>query len=325
MSALVPQGRFPLRTFIMSSQIAAALPFVAPAISKSAKWTAILVALLTCRSWPFIWHVRLFFPIIKLLVNSWIFKFILLFRSRRGKEAMKRARNAKLSRVGKNPFDGSSTYKTWCGFDDSDYNLHLSNSAYPKILDMGRMKAAWEYFPAYLRSGGMLVLGGTHFEFIREIPMLTRYEARLSLVCWDERWIYLVARFVTFPKEKKARNDQNGAYTPMSQLNPLKEHDGGHSPLRIPCDGYSDLSPNNQSYTIADPPPHWARVQEITKGGDPAALRKYLKSWKTLPENERWWENVFTGPVEAQRVANLTFIQGIMSGMQGARSAIPTK
>jgi hypothetical protein len=130
----------------------------------------------------------------------------------------------------------------------------------------------------------------------------------------------------------------------MSQLNPLKEHDGAtvhcvsvnkfmfkHGRITIPpalavaCDGYSDLSPNNQPYTIVDPPPHWARVQEITKGGDPAALRKYLKSWKTLPENERWWENVFTGPVEAQRVANLIFIQGIMSGMQGVRSAIPTK
>ncbi|KAJ6572156.1 hypothetical protein B0H19DRAFT_937248, partial [Mycena capillaripes] len=229
----------------------------------------------------------------------------------------------------------------YTGFDDCDYNFHMTNSAYPKILDMVRMKAALEHFPAYLRTGGFLVLAGTHFDFIREIPLLTKYEARVSIASWDDKWLYLIARFVTFPGKKKTLDDRSGSQTSLAPLIPLKEHDGAivhcvsinqfvfklgrmtvPPALALACDGYSNLSPNSQPYSLAEPPPHWPHVRKIIKAGGATAMRNYMKSWKTVPDEERWWVTAFTGPVENQRRANLAVIQGVSKGMQGARSII---
>lgn len=43
----------------------------------------------------------------------------------------------------------------------------------------------------------------THFKFIREIPIFARYEMRISILCWDEKWMYTLVRFVTVPKKGK--------------------------------------------------------------------------------------------------------------------------
>ncbi|KAJ6470256.1 hypothetical protein C8R47DRAFT_1149159 [Mycena vitilis] len=313
------------------------LALIASALGQTVKWAIIIVALLNCRSWPFVWTVRVFLPVAKYFFASWIFDFTLLFRSRKLAQAMRRERNAMRSRIGKNPLQATTSYLSWCGFDDCDYNLHMSNSAYPKILDMVRMKAALEHFPAYLRTGGFLVLAGTHFEFIREIPMFTRYEARVSIAAWDDKWLYLIARFVTFPKVQNSV----GRQTSLGPLVPLKEHDGAmvhcvsinqfvfkHGritvppPLALACDGYSSLSHDGRPYTVVEPPPHWHHVKKIIKDGGGKAMRNYMKSWKTVPEEERWWTTAFAGPIESQRAANLALIQGISKGMRGARNIL---
>ncbi|KAJ7669412.1 hypothetical protein DFH06DRAFT_1125768 [Mycena polygramma] len=169
---------------------------------------------------------------------------------------------------------------------------------------MVRMKAALEHFPAYLRTGAFLVLAGTHFEFIREIPMFTKYEARVSIAAWDDKW------------DKKTSVGHNGIETSLGPLIPLKEHDGA----MVHCVSINLLSRDGRPYTVVQPPPHWSHVTKIIKGGGGKAMRNYLKSWKTVPEEERWWATVFAGPIETQRAANLALIQGISKGMQGARS-----
>ncbi|KAG5350367.1 hypothetical protein C0989_011323 [Termitomyces sp. Mn162] len=107
-----------------------------------------------------------------------------------------------------------------CRIDDSDFNGHLSNSSYAKTMDSARFKAALAMFPRFFVAGGWMALAGTcfppfelsyikltflpatHYNFIREIPMLAPYEVRLSVGSWDQKWIYVVAKFVTKPSKK---------------------------------------------------------------------------------------------------------------------------
>ena len=35
----------------------------------------------------------------------------------------------------------------------------------------------------------LLFLTGTHYHFIREIPMLACYEVRTSIAAWDQKWV----------------------------------------------------------------------------------------------------------------------------------------
>ncbi|KAK7053534.1 peptidase A1 domain-containing protein [Favolaschia claudopus] len=44
----------------------------------------------------------------------------------------------------------------------------------------------------------------THFFFVREIPMLSRYEVRVSIGAWDDKWIWCVCRFVKPPSRKES-------------------------------------------------------------------------------------------------------------------------
>nr|GAT42458.1 predicted protein [Mycena chlorophos] len=292
------------------------------------KWAAIAVGLLNICSWPFVWTIRVFLPVLKYLVEDWAFRLSLLFYSRERATKLKAARTTRLSRVGKNPLDSMTKYRTWAGPDDCDYNWHMSNSVYPKILDMARMKAVLEHFPGYLRTGGILVLAGTHFDFIREIPVLSRYEARLQL--------YLVARFVTCPRSSSA-NSRNALVTHEE----LSEADGAivhcvsinvfvfkHGRMTVPpalamaLEGYSGLNSQGTPYSAANQPPHLECVKKIKGNGGFGVLRRYIKSWKEMPEEERWWDGVFTGAVEEQRVANLALIHGVLTGMQNARSIV---
>ncbi|KAJ4482576.1 hypothetical protein J3R30DRAFT_2191625 [Lentinula aciculospora] len=95
-----------------------------------------------------------------------------------------------------------------------DFNMHMSNSSYPKILDFARTKASLELFPQFLRVGGHVALSSTHFHFINELPLFSKYQIRLSIGAWDEKWCYIVCRFVTQTKTKEKRNSNNGTLNP---------------------------------------------------------------------------------------------------------------
>jgi len=50
-----------------------------------------------------------------------------------------------------------------------------------------------------------MALGATHYHFIREIPMLHRYEVRMRYVGWDNKWLFILGRFVSHGKAKNTR------------------------------------------------------------------------------------------------------------------------
>jgi len=110
-----------------------------------------------------------------------------------------------ISPVGAHPFSIIVPYKTWASLDDSDFNGHLSNSSYAKILDGARFKAAVKLFPRFFPPGGWLALAATHYHFVREIPILSSYEIRSSIAAWDQKWLYVMSKFVTKPDGKKTK------------------------------------------------------------------------------------------------------------------------
>ncbi|KZV66340.1 hypothetical protein PENSPDRAFT_677052 [Peniophora sp. CONT] len=177
-----------------------------------AKYLAVLVALANLRSTPFAWHTRVWWPVIVLQARFQLFRLSILFKSKKEKKEATYKWVESLAPVGSNPFTRQYIYKTWADFSDSDYNMHLSNSSYPKNLDCARMRSALDFFPGYMTAGGGIALGATHFQFLKEIPILSPYEIRMSLVAWDQKWIFLIARYVTHPakKLKKSRAAERG-------------------------------------------------------------------------------------------------------------------
>ncbi|KAJ7469214.1 hypothetical protein FB451DRAFT_1177198 [Mycena latifolia] len=65
-----------------------------------------------------------------------------------------------------------------------------------QALDSARFRLALATFPNIFRCGGWVPLAATHYHFIREIPMLSRYEVRASIGAWDDKWIWVISRFV---------------------------------------------------------------------------------------------------------------------------------
>lgn len=79
-----------------------------------------------------------------------------------------------------------------------------------------------QLFPMFFAAGGWIALAGTHYHFIREIPMLKAYEARTSIVAWEQKWVrffppcarihsnllihqfYVLHKFVRKPTKKEA-------------------------------------------------------------------------------------------------------------------------
>ncbi|KAH9945225.1 uncharacterized protein BXZ73DRAFT_86752 [Epithele typhae] len=168
---------------------------------KFLKYCFFLLFLFQFRSWPLAWHFFVWRPVFKLRGHYRLTRLLYTFSSAKVRQQKMDEWIESLSHVGVNPFDLLVDFKTWAGPDDCDYNLHLSNSSYPKRLDATRMKLGLQLCPTLFRVGGWMGLGATHFTFLREIPMFSKYEMRTSVMSWDNKWMYIVTRFVT--KRKK--------------------------------------------------------------------------------------------------------------------------
>ncbi|KAG9310777.1 hypothetical protein JVU11DRAFT_8626 [Chiua virens] len=137
-----------------------------------------------------------------LKLHYWLLHLKFIWASKKGRMRALVAWWESLSPVGASPFESSTVYGRWASIDDIDmFGFHLSNSSYSKAP---RTKAAVKWFPTWGHSGGHLALGATHYHFLREIAPLVRYEVRLTIGSWDHKWLYLVARYVTLPRQRRA-------------------------------------------------------------------------------------------------------------------------
>ncbi|KAF9481058.1 hypothetical protein BDN70DRAFT_876793 [Pholiota conissans] len=190
-------------------------------LPKVGKAAVCVLFLLNIRSWPLVWHFRIFRPAILMRARHHLVMLSAMFKSPKQRDIVEDRWLDSISPIGSNPFTKVVSFKTWASFDDSDFNGHLSNSSYAKTCDSARFKAAVQMFPRLFPIGGWIPLAATHYHFINEIPMLSSYEVRTSIAAWDQKWLYVRSKFVRKSDGKRTKAVHK-APTPTSDSDPIR-------------------------------------------------------------------------------------------------------
>lgn len=150
----------------------------------------LLTVLLHSSSFPFMWHIRVWAHPLHAFLQSKLM----------GKRAYWNKWLKELDAQG--GITGLRVRTTRRALlDDCDYNMHLSNSAYAKNSDQNKMNFAIDAFAPAFVTGGFMALGGSHFLYLKEIPMGTEYTMETRLAGWGDKWMHLVTEFVVYPKK----------------------------------------------------------------------------------------------------------------------------
>lgn len=81
--------------------------------------------------------------------------------------------------------------------NDLDLNLHMTNSRYLSVMDLGRVDLL-------IRSGlskhllhekWQAVLGSAHIRFRRSLKPFQKYQLKTQLISMDDKWFYIEQRF----------------------------------------------------------------------------------------------------------------------------------
>ncbi|KAJ7167165.1 hypothetical protein C8R43DRAFT_877555 [Mycena crocata] len=177
----------------------------------AAKYLAIIVFLLNAGSWPFMWHFKILTPVVEAYFGWQMLKLRHLFSSKHKRAVAREAWFESGMPIGEHPFRRVWKKTSWVSLDQSDFNLHMSNSSYATTLDAARFRLALETFPNVFLCGGWAPLAAQHYHFIREIPMLTSYEVRATIGAWDDKWVWFVSRFVKPPSKSKSKSSSNSS------------------------------------------------------------------------------------------------------------------
>lgn len=102
---------------------------------------------------------------------------------------------------------------SYCSLLEVDYNIHKSNSTFFSDLDLNRTELILTLFKDALSppkpkpwdtntpriAKKSIALGAVSCSFKRQIRPLERYQICSRVLCWDEKWIYVVSQFVSCP------------------------------------------------------------------------------------------------------------------------------
>ncbi|CEG81266.1 hypothetical protein RMATCC62417_15489 [Rhizopus microsporus] len=86
-----------------------------------------------------------------------------------------------------------------CYLDDIDYNQHMNNSTYNKLLDFSRIHILYTVMPKvmmepnhhiFAHNAGVLTL------FKKEIPPFSKFNIESRIYTWNDKWVFLQHRFV---------------------------------------------------------------------------------------------------------------------------------
>ncbi|KAF2028405.1 hypothetical protein EK21DRAFT_113900 [Setomelanomma holmii] len=104
---------------------------------------------------------------------------------------------------------------------DIDYNLHKSNSTFFSDLDDNRTELMLALFKDVVKpiprgdattKPKMFNLGGTSCIFKKAVAPFAKYEISSRVLCWDQKWIYVVSHF-TKPGSSNAGGTIMGHHT----------------------------------------------------------------------------------------------------------------
>lgn len=126
---------------------------------------------------PFSWHFRVLWPFFR---TKWPLTRIVGLPRKTSKVAPK---CQDLS-----PFEISFSSRHKATLDECDFMGHLSNSSYPKNLDIARSRFAANALATFYRDDGWTPLAATTFVFHNEIPLMAEYCINSRIETWDEKW-----------------------------------------------------------------------------------------------------------------------------------------
>ncbi|KDN38092.1 hypothetical protein K437DRAFT_296417 [Tilletiaria anomala UBC 951] len=161
-----------------------------------------LLLVINWRSFPLLWHFQMFglaykYRMEKFPVKSIFFPWIKDSSAPLTLPGVEPQLKLNALPLGKNIFEDVTTLQFRAWPDDCDWNMHLSNSSYNKSLDYVRMAHIYRTFCRSCSDGSLIALGGAAYTYHREIPIGAKYDIELRVVTWDEKWFYLLARFVS--------------------------------------------------------------------------------------------------------------------------------
>jgi hypothetical protein len=138
-------------------------------------------------SLPFSWHIRLFLPY---LARRWKSRLAHLISSKRSSKLSQGSPQLRIKDlpIGKDPFEDKFTRSFVATLDDCDILGHLSNSSYPKNLDVARSNYAASSLFQFQADGGWVALGSISFKFHREIAAFARYTIRARFYLLTDKW-----------------------------------------------------------------------------------------------------------------------------------------
>lgn len=108
-------------------------------------------------------------------------------------------RRNKLEKI--TPLDISHSYvKVWPL--DCDFNLHLTNSRYPALLDLARTQYLMQIraLSMFLGGGWKSVLSSQSISFIKEIKPFSQVEITTQVLYWDRKYCYIEHKFLVADK-----------------------------------------------------------------------------------------------------------------------------
>ncbi|KAH8817138.1 hypothetical protein F5884DRAFT_243856 [Xylogone sp. PMI_703] len=171
-----------------------------------------IFGLLNLKSLPFVWHFRVFSAFFQQSNTSF---------GNNAYDILDSPLNFNTPRVFR-PIVTS----TRCSILEIDYMLHKSNSTYFSDLDINRVHLLLALFKNGVEKiqkqesspkiGGkkkavMPILGGTSASFRRAIPPFGKYDVVTRVLCWDEKWIYIVSWFVKAGSMSKSKKGSSGS------------------------------------------------------------------------------------------------------------------
>ncbi|KAE8266641.1 hypothetical protein A4X09_0g5703 [Tilletia walkeri] len=201
---------FPPRWFrnlmgsIFSPRVAGAMPGVLPRLPPWLRTFLTLLVILNVKNFPGVWHIRLFWSPILFRMRAvpaihpllpWISSNAYPTREPGAEPPLK----LDSLPLGKDIFDYKTTWTFYADLADSDWNMHLSNSCYAARLDFVRAEHVQTSFVLSHFDGCGWALGGTIFNYHREVPIFSKYAITVQVAGWDNKWMYLVARWTPPP------------------------------------------------------------------------------------------------------------------------------
>jgi len=82
--------------------------------------------------------------------------------------------------------------------NDLDFNMHMNNSRYLAIMDVGRIDLLirTHLFQEMRKIKAIPVLSTAKMRYRISLQPFQRYRLESKLVCWDEKWLYIEHRFI---------------------------------------------------------------------------------------------------------------------------------